>query len=228
MAVYFQALDKDFRGIQRMRTHVEFMRGEFRGCIGCHETREYTVKLRNKGMALDKKPVMPDPPPWGANSYISYQDMIQPVFEKKCVKCHSGAKPKGGIDLTAKKDKKGYMESYRSLFGVPKGKPIPRSFRKSLNPTWDAMTKKVAFFLNETKGEVTKPYQFGSPQAPVATKLVKDPEHRKLLTDDEMRLIMAWLDVRAPYTDSYYRGKQTLKITPPDPFGDSREWKVTK
>ncbi len=227
MPVYFQALDKDFRGIQRMRTHVEFAPGEIRGCVGCHETRANTAMTRPKGKALSKPAVRPTPPPWGDSTFISYQKMIQPLFEKKCVSCHGKTNPKGGIVLTAEKDKKGYMQSYRSLFGIKPGEKIPRSIRKSINPTFDAMAHKVAFFLGETLGEVTKPKQFGSPQAPVATKLVSDPKHRKLLTDDEMRLIMAWLDVRAPYHDAYYKGRNNLvTVEPFPPFGKKREHTV--
>lgn len=43
MALSFQLLDEDKREIRRMRSHVEFMRGETRGCTGCHETRAYST-----------------------------------------------------------------------------------------------------------------------------------------------------------------------------------------
>ncbi len=230
MPVYFQALDKDFRGIQRMRTHVEFAPGEVRGCVGCHETRANTAMTRPKGEALSKPAVRPTPPPWGANTFIGYETHIQPVFDKKCAGCHSKAKAKGGIILTKDKGKKGYMQGYRSLFGIKPGEEMPRSFRKDINPTFDAMARKVAFFLNQTHGEVTKPKQFGSPQAPVATKLVTDLKHRKLLTNDEMQLIMAWLDVRAPYRNSYSKDKwsNVVEIKPFDPFGEKREHTLPK
>ncbi len=229
MPVYFMALDKDYRGIQRMRTHVEFAPGENRSCIGCHETKNLSVPTARMGAALTKAPVRPTPPPWGHSTYISYQDMIQPVFEAKCVTCHGPKDPKGGLMLTATKDKAGYMQSYRSLFGMKPGESFPKNVRRVKdNPTWDAMNTKVAFFLNETAGEVTQPMQFGSPQAPLAKKLLGDPKHYKLLTREEMQLIMAWLDVRAPYFDSYYQRKITNEVIvrPPDPFGKSREHEI--
>ena len=37
--IFFQALDADFMEIQRMRTFVNFLPGEQRSCIGCHEHR---------------------------------------------------------------------------------------------------------------------------------------------------------------------------------------------
>jgi hypothetical protein len=231
MPVYFMALDKHYRGIQRMRTHVEFAPGENRSCIGCHETKNLSVPTARMGAALTKAPVRPTPPPWGHSTYISYQDMIQPVFEAKCVKCHGPKDPKGNLALTASKDKAGYMQSYRSLFGMKPGESFPKNFRRVKdNPTWDAMNTKVAFFLNETAGEVTQPKQFGSPQAPLAKKLLADPKHYKLLTREELQLIMAWLDVRAPYFDSYYQRKVSNEVIvrPPDPFGQSREHVIVK
>ncbi len=37
--LYFQALDKDYMELQRMRTFVNLMPGEKRSCVGCHEPR---------------------------------------------------------------------------------------------------------------------------------------------------------------------------------------------
>jgi hypothetical protein len=227
--LYFQALDKDFRGIQRMRTHVEFGRGEKRSCVGCHETRGDMAQALRMGQALEKPAAQPREPFWGDSTFISYREMVQPVFEKKCVKCHGADNPKGGIDLTATKGERGYMQSYRSLFGLGQGQPIPKSWYRAKprdQETWDVMNEKVAFFLNETRGEITRPKQFGSPVAPLGKKLAEDPKHRKLLTDDEMELIMTWLDIRAPYWDSYYQRKHHVTINPYDPWGDSREHEI--
>ncbi len=234
MPVYFQVVDKYHRGIQRMRTHVEFAPGEVRGCVGCHETRNSAVTANANLKMPRRKPDRPTPPAWGDSTFISYTDMIQPIFEAKCIKCHGKNEPKGGIMLTAEKDKKGYMQSYRSLFGLKLGQPIPTSYkeRKALqdNETWNAMNDKVSLFLGETMGEVTDPRQFGSPQAPLATKLVTDEKHRKLLNDQEMQLIMTWLDIRAPYNDTYYQGNgkkyREVTVIPYEPFGDSRENKI--
>ncbi len=236
MPVCFQALDKDFRAIQRMRTHVEFAPGEIRGCIGCHETRGDVVRTRPKGTALNKAPIRPTPPPWGHSTFIGFEEHIQPVFEKKCVSCHSGNVPKGKLLLTAKRDKQGYMQSYRSLFGLKPGQSFPTNKTKKNDrpdgPTWEIMTGKVAHFLGETLGEVTRPYQFGSPQAPLGRKLASDPEHRKILSNEEMQLLMAWLDVRAPYKNTYHQkqGRKyvTIEVKPCEPFAQSREHELIK
>jgi hypothetical protein len=229
--LYFQALDENYRGLQRMRTHVEFAPGEVRGCIGCHETRGEGVTVRPKGLALAGKPVRPIEPHWGATSFINYEEMIQPVFEAKCVKCHNEKEPKGKLNLTSKKGPRGYMESYRSLWGLEPGQKWPKSRYRGTpdNPRWKAMHDKVVFILHETNGEITQPLQFGAPLSPLGKKLAEDPKHRKLLTDDEMRLLMAWLDVRAPYFSHYTsrgRGKPRVMLEPFEPFGKDREHKI--
>ncbi|MBO6516255.1 MAG: hypothetical protein JJ975_06865 [Bacteroidia bacterium] len=32
---------------------------------------------------------------------ISYASVIKPIFDQKCIRCHSGKLPKGGIDLAS-------------------------------------------------------------------------------------------------------------------------------
>ncbi len=236
--LYFQALDENFQGIQRMRTHVEFAPGEYRSCIGCHETRDDAVPVRTTTMAMGIDAMKPSPPPWGATTFLDFEEHIQPIFEKSCVSCHSGDKPDGGLLLTNTRDKHGYMQSYRSLFGLKEGESFPSSQvytgdgivkqkrqKEPDHPWWTAMNDKVMFFFKATNGEVTQPYQFGSPQAPLAQKLVKDPEHHKLLTQDQIQTIMAWLDVRAPYFSHYFtlgRDSQRVEVQAFEPFGEKR------
>ncbi|MFW6304031.1 MAG: hypothetical protein ACOC2L_05350 [Candidatus Sumerlaeota bacterium] len=57
---------------------------------------------------------------------IDYERDIQPVFDKHCVECHGENDPKGGVELTRRKDGFGYMQSYRSLFGVKWDDPTPQ------------------------------------------------------------------------------------------------------
>jgi hypothetical protein len=237
--LYFQALDENYMSLQRMRTHVEFAPGENRGCIGCHETRSDVVPVRRKGLAMAKDAVRPTPPPWGDTTLINYEKMIQPIFEAKCVKCHGPEDPKAGLDLSAKKDKYGFMQSYRSLFGLKASDETPRVFwdaegnahrprkRSHDHPWWDKMFQDV-IVRGGTNGRVTEPKQFGAHKCPLTLKFVTDAKHRKLLTEKEMQLLSCWVDVQVPYFDTYMqskgrRGLVRVKVTPHPPFGDSRE-----
>jgi hypothetical protein len=226
MPVYFQALDKDFRGVQRMRTHVEFAPGENRSCVGCHETKNVSVPARTQGLALSKEPVRPKAPWWGDTTFIGYEKHIQPIWDAKCLKCHDAKEAKGGLVLTAAKDKAGFMQSYRSLFGLAPGQSFPKNYRKAkpAKPeVWEAMNDRVTFIVKYNDGLVHLPKALGSPQAPLANKLIEDEKHRKRLTDDELQIIMAWLDVRTPYWDTYHHKRKPVTVKAFDPFGQQRE-----
>ncbi len=236
MAVYFQALDERKLLVRHMRTHVEFQPGETRGCIGCHETQPRAVPLRSDrvALALASPPSKPVPPPWGDRQIMGFERHIQPVLQKRCVSCHSGRKPKGGLDLGAKEDRYGYMQSYRSLMGVKPGEPTPMGC-KGITPDgvkidydeqrsrrYYAARRNGDFFMPEAAllrlsnwnidTEITMPLAFGSPRSPLIRKLLDDPEHRKIaLTDAEWETLVTWVDVNAPYHDTHVRQRRPRK-----------------
>src|SRR5262249_25618518 len=49
--------------------------------------------------AEDDKPDLSKLPPASTKSGVTYATDIQPIFEKSCVKCHSGEKPKSKLKL---------------------------------------------------------------------------------------------------------------------------------
>ena len=54
-------------------------------------------------------------PPAGKKQGVTYDADIKPLFEKSCLKCHSGEKPKGKYSMESKE---------RLLKGGPDGAPI--------------------------------------------------------------------------------------------------------
>ena len=127
LAVYFQALDENLMEIRRMRSHIEFKPGEVRSCVGCHETKQHVPKTGLSGarLALGREPSMPKPPPWGDVAILDYEKLIQPIFDRHCVRCHGEKDPAKGLDLTDARDPYGFVQSYRSLFGIKKDMPTP-------------------------------------------------------------------------------------------------------
>ncbi len=101
LAVSFQALDENLLEIRRMRSHIEFKPGEIRGCVGCHETKQHVPRSHDVGskLAMHRGPSQPTPPPWGDSEIIDYEKLIQPIFDRHCVRCH-GAEPEQKLDLT--------------------------------------------------------------------------------------------------------------------------------
>jgi hypothetical protein len=233
--VYFQAIDANGMALQRMRTHVEFARGEFRSCIGCHETRSsaITSQAASRGLALAKPAARPVPPPWGDTRPMGFERLIQPILAAKCLSCHGGDKTEAGLDLSATKDEHGFMQSFRSMFGLKKSDPTPGVFwgaepgkkpasvKSPKTPWWEAMRELVTP-RSPTDGSVTQVKQFGAWQMPLILAIIKDPKHRQRLTDEEMQTLACWADVMAPYFDTYVRqagkGLERVFVTLPPPF----------
>jgi hypothetical protein len=246
MDLYFQALDKNYRAVQRMRTHVEFARGENRSCLGCHETRGDMPQVTRMGKALDEPAVRPTPPPWGDTTLIDYEKMIQPIFDKKCVKCHGAENPKADLVLTSDKDKQGFMQGYRAMWGLKPGEEAPGvpRFAKRMDrikspwkgtyykdhPWWKIMTdfivcRQSAAVRDGEEGVVNVPKRYGAIRHPLSWKLIRDEQHSKLLTEAEMQLLMCWFDLQSPYFSVYEAWKgDGVVVKPYDPFGDSRAY----
>jgi hypothetical protein len=228
LAVYFQALDENFMEIRRMRSHVEFKPGEFRGCVGCHETKEHVPRANDATgkLALNREPSQPKPPPWGDVALLDYEQLIQPIFDRHCVRCHNATDPQPGLDLAGDRDSCGFAQSYRSLFGIKKDVPTPlgEGYREAfadlpqLESAEDALYEAVRKAIytpggllclsNHMSGpEVTQPKQFGSHQSRLVLTLLRDETHRKevVMNTDEWETLMTWVDANAPYYSTYFQ-----------------------
>ncbi|MBL7041820.1 MAG: hypothetical protein ISR77_24510 [Pirellulaceae bacterium] len=228
MAVYFQALDENMMEIRRMRSHIEFKAGEVRACVGCHETKQHVPRTNStvSRLALGREPSTPKPPPWGDVAIIDYEKLIQPIFERHCVRCHGVKDPEKGLDLTNSRDPHGFAQSYRSLFGITKDMPTPlgEGFREAdpempnlendEGALYESVKKRIyspgdlLCLSNHMSGpEVTQPKQFGSHQSRLVLSLLNDEAHRKdvSLSKDEWETLVTWVDANAPYRSTYYQ-----------------------
>ena len=179
--LYFEALDKDGKELCRMGSTTQIMPGERQSCIGCHEPRSTTAANRHqKPLALRRPPSDIAPPPWGRAGPVDFVRHIQPVFDKYCVKCHSGPTPKGGVDLS--NDKTRYF-----------------------NMAYDHLTSKGLvhyIYINQGLTSAFVPLATGSHRS----KLIKHLEagHSKVKMDDNSRRrLYTWIDANAPYYSTY-------------------------
>jgi len=64
-SIFFQALDADFREVQRERTYVNYAPGEVRSCTGCHGESHRTPAAFAVAtpLALKRAPSLPEPQP---------------------------------------------------------------------------------------------------------------------------------------------------------------------
>ncbi|MBT8037656.1 MAG: hypothetical protein KJO21_08940 [Verrucomicrobiae bacterium] len=216
-SVYFQALDKDFMEVKRMRSSVSFQPGEVRSCTGCHETRSHAAPTYQQGIALSRPATMPEKAPWGYNAF-DYETHVQPVLDRHCVSCHSGTNKETPIDLTATKvESKGqgrFNQSYHSLLG----------------PTLLGIGKQSQVTLADrfSSSSVTEAMAFGSHASKLITTL-KNGHHDIQLSNEEWYALVTWVDFNC-----VYHGKLINK-NPADGSLPRREnynwpdpWKVTK
>ena len=243
--VYFQALDKDFLEVRRMRSNVTFRAGESRGCVGCHESNSTTpaAGLGAATLAARRPPSVPVPPPWGDREIPDYERHLQPVFERHCVRCHGETDPAGGLEFTSRKIHD-YMQSYRTLFGLRATDPTPilEGYWKHWHPDepipGDPGTAKEVLkrmITNQQPGqlvaianfqggpEVTPPLAFGSGTSRLTTTLLRDDLHRRecRLPPDDWQTLVTWVDLNAQYwgtfvdKDPHFRSRRTGKKTVP-------------
>jgi len=193
--LYFQALDANLNEIQRMRSVVQLQPGERRGCIGCHEDRTaapgMSATARPLAMLREARPL--DPPPWGTAA-MSYERVVQPVLDAKCIRCHN-EKHKRKINLTGKLDKHKVPTSYRTL--------VSGGLVHYFN---------MAYNLAHYKAE---PLTFGAVRSKLITVLESKSGHNKVkLTRSEMRRIKCWIDMNCPLWGDYtYRLNRPVKLT---------------
>jgi hypothetical protein len=192
--LYFQLLDAEYNELQRMRSVIQLQPGERRSCIGCHENRQSSPPL-DTGLALTQPPQNLEPPPWGPEAF-DYQQVVQPVLNAHCVRCHDGSEP-GQTDL-------------RAALGADR---VPVSYRTLITGGW------VHFFdftygMRHFKAE---PLSFGTLKSRL-WKVLADKNHEEVSLDEPaMRAIKAWVDLNCPlWPDYIYRpdrpGPQTAQV----------------
>lgn len=221
--IYFQALDKDYMEIQRMRSNVSFQPGEVRSCLGCHETRLKRAPPQKKGVAASRLADFPTPPSWGYEAF-DFEEIIQPVFDQHCVSCHGNDEPKANIDLSSTKKASEKQGDFNQSFHTIMGKDLLGLDKASLVSCSDRFSD----------GSVTQPYQFGSHKSKLIAAIRKGNKiegHKKLnLSDDEWLRLVTWVDLNAPYHSKLINKHPTdgsmarrEKWTWPDPWRKGSE-----
>lgn len=91
---------------------MNVMPGEVSSCIGCHEPygTAPTAVAGRKPLAIKRRPSDITPPPWGTDG-LSYEKVVQPVLNRRCISCHDGGKG----------DKKRFTLKGKTLVAAPKG-----------------------------------------------------------------------------------------------------------
>ena len=220
--IFFQALDKDFRELQRERTYVNYQPGEVRSCVGCHAQGGGASHPRTPQttLALSRDPSVLQPQPCDlvenggdglAQQVIHYPTDIQPIFDAKCVSCHGDTDPDGGLKLTGNISVY-YNTSYEQLGSKELAGPLVSeftSFKKGDQGNYN--------------GAFLPPKSLGTYRS-VLVEILTQPAHAKNAQDDhstmltpmEMMVLNRWIDSNYQFYGTYY-GRHHAKWVDSDP-----------
>ena len=221
-SVFFQALDENFRELQRERTYVNYRPGEVRSCNGCHGESGHVVPPvgSEAPLALRRAPSIPQPQPCDlaenggdgrAGQVIHYPTDVQPIFDAKCVSCHGATDPADGLRLTGEPTLY-YSTSYEELARKQLAGPIIPEFTSFL---WGDR--------GNYNGAYLPPKSLGCPTS-VLIAVLTDPAHPKNAEDDhsamldpwELMIVSRWVDTNYQFYGSYY-GRHHWHWVNPDP-----------
>jgi len=155
-------------------------------------------------MALRRPASKIDPGELGGRPF-SFVEVVQPVLDNHCAKCHSGDKPKKGIDLTGAPHK-GFTKSYWSLCGDPSDVGKLRR-----NPAL-VTTLLVPRFYQRNQIQVTPP---GGTYGALGSRLVKmlrKGHHDVKLSASDVRRVAAWIDCNAIFYGAYDPKRQAMQL----------------
>ena len=224
--IFFQALDADFRELQRERTYVNYKPGEVRACSGCHggSGRFVAPITAAKPLALRRAPSTPKPQPCDlkenggdglAGQVIHYPTDIQPILDARCVSCHGQGKsakaPAAKLRLTGQVTTQ-YSTSYEELALKRLAGPIIPEFNSFRHGD-----------RGNYNGAFLPPKSLGGYKSVMMAVLTdrKHPanardDHTKMLTAREMMVLARWVDTNYQFYGSYY-GRQHGRWAKPDP-----------
>ena len=191
--IYLQLVDAEGREIRRMTDAINLMPGETQSCTGCHEGRR-TAAMPLATSAARRAPSPITPPAWGNAGVLDYVKVVQPVWDRNCVRCHSGPTPPKGLSLAG-----GYTRffnmSYDNLVLRSKSDAQSRAYF-----TGRSSVKPLVQGLHLLWG-ITEPYEIkesGSFASRLPDYLKK--EHCGVdVSAADRRIVHEWIDAQIPY-----------------------------
>jgi len=206
--LYFMAIDGEGRALQRMRTWTQFRPGERQSCIGCHESRLAAPRPGRRPAAMARGVGDLKLPEWGLEGF-SYPKVIQPIWDRHCLRCHDGSKKPKSLDFNGTKT--AYFSISYDLLVPWRWARKPDEYEKKHGrkpyvnwvPTtsWSGSEKYVR--------DIT-PNRWGSPASRLAELILtghpdKDGKKRFEMDEASRRRVFAWIDLNVPFYGSYGR-----------------------
>ncbi|MCX6872463.1 MAG: hypothetical protein NTW21_01445 [Verrucomicrobia bacterium] len=214
--IILQALDQHYLSLQTERTFVDYIPGEIRGCVGCHEVPQNAASrdLSAPRLAMKRPPSLPGPQPGeqDAGRALDYASDVQPVLDRHCLKCHGAKDPKGELNLSGTLTKL-FNVSYESLLpdrrrvlGPVIGENHPKIGNVEYLPAKSLGSHASVLVAMLAPGTV----QLADPkQAARALKLSEVHQDLRLSLGERVK-ITTWVDTNCQYYGSYW-GRRNLE-----------------
>lgn len=180
---FIQTLDENGMALQTMRGWMWVRRGSRRGCVGCHENKELSPENRTTDALRKATPVSLTAPPEERRS-VDFKHDVVPVVERRCLNCHGNPSPDGGLYL-GKNSSGDYFEAFERLLTPDPGNN-PYEVNATVYPGSSRRSRLIGLL-------------FGSENNSPAGKT----SHGGLLTEEEMRLMVEWIDLGAHWDNAY-------------------------
>ena len=206
---YFQLLDAKGHMVQTMRSWTMLQPGESASCVGCHEPANAAAPQfasgESKRHVQVRRGVLRCP-----ERGFSFPKDVQPILDRRCVKCHSpGANGNGNVlDLTGRpmRDsvaKRNWSAAYLSLTHA-----TWRRMWQFNNPAgaWGWVGSPDHTDLNWTSAQSAPTIQRPCRRGSIASKWFTDrldKGHCPDLTDVERRTLACWVDLSVPFCGDY-------------------------
>lgn len=201
--LFFMLLDAKGRMVQSMRSWTVLQPGECASCLGCHESVHQTpgYKADQKNPTGGRRLSLTLP----ARGFSFAKD-VQPILDRRCVRCHDPAKNKNLPELTSRpvpdlQSKRTWTAAYLSLTHAKPRKPA------NGGQEWAGNTgHPVLNWINSgSEPTLLPPLSRGSCTSRLFTEKL-DKGYAPGLTDAELRTLACWLDLGVPFCGDYEEG----------------------
>ena len=179
--ISLNALDAEGRALKRMGSTIHIMPGEVQSCIGCHESRYMSPPYaRSAPLAAQRSPSVPKTPDWGTGGIVDFVRVVQPVLDRHCSGCHSGATPDGGVDLSGDKTR---------LFNMGYNQLVDRGMVDYANMNGTHHTQNVAKSVGSLVSRIRD--------------IIESDHAGEVLPLADRQRIYTWIDAGIPYYGTY-------------------------
>lgn len=194
--VAVQALDREGKAVQLMRSWFTVMPGESLSCVGCHETpADVTPSELALAMRLEPR----DIEPWhGPARGFDFAREVQPVLNKYCADCHDGRA--GRPDLRPLAQVLGYKGKRLSRLAIEREPPQIRNTSGGMTrftPAYDALISYVRRVGIEDDVSLLTPGEYHADTSELI-QLLRKGHHGVRLDPEAWDRIVTWIDLNAP------------------------------